>query len=654
MFGLVAGCLYALAGLGLVIVYRASRVLNFALPGIGTVALYVGQDLLGAGVPYPVVFAAVVLLSAVMSALVQTFVVRYMEKTSTLTAGTGTLGVLLILQGFVGQRWGYNQTAFPPAVHGSFQLAGVDVPYNELAGVLVAVGLAAATVAWLGRTRSGAAMRATSAGPVTAELIGVDTGRLRLVAWGLGGAYGAIAALFIVPQLQLDTNVLLNFVLVAFAAVVMGGFLSPIGVLIGGVTIGLVISFFATYVSGTLTSTFTFLVIAGVLLVRPQGLVRVVEQSVQEPAIRRQARPAAWARRSLLGLSARRGARSAEDTSDIVERHSLPTAAPRAAPRRGSERTARSALLRAAAFVVVGVAVGLLATGNNLFLAASVLASFVAVCGLTIVVGDSGQLSIGQGAFVAVGAYALAYFTTTAGVPFLLAVLLSMVVSGVVAALVGVLATRLVGIYLSVFTLAFALLVPEVVLLAPSITGGAPGLPVLIPQWAGTPRGQYFFTFAVAALVAAFVTWVRRAPLGRSWRAVRDSEAAAIAVGYRSSVVKLGVFACGGLLAGLGGSLSASLVQFVAPDTFDVFLSIYLLVAVLLGGSKSIIGSLIGAAFITLLPYYAGASASPSIIFGVVLLAVLFFVPTGIWDGLLAGAQRLQGTWAVRRPRTAA
>ena len=204
----------------------------------------------------------------------------------------------------------------------------------------------------------------------------------------------------------------------------------------------------------------------------------------------------------------------------------------------------------------------------------------------------------------------------------------------VVGLVIGWPVARLTGVYLVVFTLAFGLAVPELLLDEPSFTGGGNGLTIAVPTFMQNSQNQFLVALGVAAVAAVLFAIASRSQAGRRWRAVRDSEPGVAGIGWSPTVAKVTAFAFGSSLAALGGSLTGILVGYVSPDDYSVFLSIYLVIAVVIGGPGTILGSMIGALVITLLPYYLAGSNTPQLIFGIAVVVILIFAPEGIANRL--------------------
>jgi branched-chain amino acid transport system permease protein len=286
----------------------------------------------------------------------------------------------------------------------------------------------------------------------------------------------------------------------------------------------------------------------------------------------------------------------------------------------------------------------------------------IVVAGLSLLMGFAGQVSLGQGAFYAIGAYAAALTAKLLGLPPLLAIALATAATAAVAVVVGLPLLRLRGHYLAFATLAFQLIVLSVIGEARDLTGGDTGLPG-IPTLSVGPlalEGQYrTFLFAYVLWVATAAVLllnrnlVRSRP-GRALRALATSEAGALAAGVAVGRFKLQVFALTAAYAGLAGAIYAFFISYVAPGSFPVLLSIQFLIMATVGGLGSVSGSLVGAAVITLLvqlltrvgtlpgmPLHAPAVFSYTV-YGLVLVLILLLLPQGLVPAIQArlGARR--------------
>ena len=287
-------------------------------------------------------------------------------------------------------------------------------------------------------------------------------------------------------------------------------------------------------------------------------------------------------------------------------------------------------------------------TDYHLFQLTMVAVYAIAILGLSLLTGFNGQISLGHGAFYAIGAYTTAILMTAWEVPYWATLPASAAVCALVGLLLGFPALRLGGLYLALTTFALAVAIPQILKykLFEDWTGGVQGLVIDKPDAPfGLPLSPdqwlYLFTLAVAAVLYVIAWNIVRGRMGRAMMAIRDHAMAAEAMGINLATVKTRTFALSAMYTGLAGSLGAIAVQFVAPDSFGVFVSIYLFVGLVVGGVSSIGGTLIGAAFIQFIPNIADkvSKAAPGAVYGVILIAVMFLIPGGV-GGLLHGLWR--------------
>ena len=281
----------------------------------------------------------------------------------------------------------------------------------------------------------------------------------------------------------------------------------------------------------------------------------------------------------------------------------------------------------------------------HLFQMTMVAVYAIAILGLSLLTGFNGQISLGHGAFYAIGAYTTAILMSAWNVPYWATLPVSMAVCALVGFLLGLPALRLGGLYLALTTFSLAVAVPQILKykLFETWTGGVQGLVIDKPSPPfGLPLSPdqflYLFTLVVAA-VLYLVAWnLVRGRMGRAMMAIRDHAMAAEAMGINLAMVKTGTFALSATFTGVAGSLGAIAVQFVAPDSFGVFVSIFLFVGLVVGGVSSIGGTLIGAAFIEFVPNLADSvsKAAPGAVYGVILIAVMFLMPAGVGGFLRA------------------
>lgn len=273
-----------------------------------------------------------------------------------------------------------------------------------------------------------------------------------------------------------------------------------------------------------------------------------------------------------------------------------------------------------------------------LFQLTMVVVYAIAILGLAIVTGFNGQISLGHGAFYAIGAYTTAILMANFNVPYWATLPVSAIVCAGFGFLIGLPSLRLGGLYLALTTFALAVAVPQV-LKHKSIedwTGGVQGLILDKPEAPfGMPLSadQYLYLFTLGVGVVLYVlAWnLIRGRIGRAMMAIRDQPTAAEAMGINLAMLKTRTFATSALYTGVAGSLGAISVAYVAPDSFTVFLSITLFVGLVAGGAASIGGTIAGALFVQFIPNLADSvsKAAPSAVYGVILIAMLFVMPQG-------------------------
>ena len=273
----------------------------------------------------------------------------------------------------------------------------------------------------------------------------------------------------------------------------------------------------------------------------------------------------------------------------------------------------------------------------------------VAAMGLNLLIGYGGQISLGHGAFFAVGAYAAAAVLAKTDLPWPFALPVAAAAAFVLGLAFGIPALRLRGLYLALMTLALAVAIGPVIKRAEPLTGGVSGLAVPAPAVPGSLESSldpdqwlYLITLGVAVVMLVLAANLTRGPLGRTLVSVRDAERTATTLGVDAARVKALLFACSAAFAGVGGALFAFALGFVAPESFTLLLSFTFLGAIVVGGLGTVAGSVLGALFVVFVPQYAGDvnQALTGLIYGGTLIAVLYLLPGGA-AGLLRRLRRL-------------
>lgn len=309
------------------------------------------------------------------------------------------------------------------------------------------------------------------------------------------------------------------------------------------------------------------------------------------------------------------------------------------------------------ALVLLALAPAFLVEGYRLFQLTLAVIYALAILGLNIVTGYNGQISLGHGAFYAVGAYTAAIMMAHFELPYWTTLPVAALVCAALGYGIGFPALRLGSLYLALTTFSLAVAVPQILKYKAfeDWTGGVQGLFIFKPDPPfGLPlsNDQWMYVFTVLVAAAIFIlSWnLLRSRIGRAMLAIRDQPVAAEAMGMNLAQLKTRTFAVSAMVTGIAGALSAIAVEFVSPDSFAVTLSITLFVGMVVGGVASILGTVFGGLFVVFVPNLSEAisKAAPGVIYGIILIAFLFLLPTGF-----AGFLRRLATPLLRRRRSA-
>lgn len=310
-----------------------------------------------------------------------------------------------------------------------------------------------------------------------------------------------------------------------------------------------------------------------------------------------------------------------------------------------------------AVLLIAACVLPLLVSDYRVFQFTQVIIYAIALMGLNILMGYNGQISLGHGAFYAVGAYTAAILIDQWDVSPYLTIPAGGLVAFVLGFLFGIPALRLHGLYLALATLALALALPQLLRfdLFEPWTGGVQGIYVDKPEVPfGLPlsQDQWLYYFCIAILIVLLWTAANLVSgrIGRALVAIRDHHIAAATMGIDTARYKSLTFGISALYTGIAGALSAIVVNFVAPDSFDLFVSIVLLVGVVVGGLASVSGAIYGGLFIVFVPNLAQeiSDAAPWAIYGLFLITLVFVMPNGI-AGFFSGLVRIIEKRAKRR-----
>jgi branched-chain amino acid transport system permease protein len=316
---------------------------------------------------------------------------------------------------------------------------------------------------------------------------------------------------------------------------------------------------------------------------------------------------------------------------------SLASATPQAAAM--APVLSRVQLLGLAVLLTAACVLPFVLSNYRVFQLTLVLANAIALLGLNMLTGYNGQISLGHGAFYALGAYTTAILMNSYDWPYWATIPIAGVVCLVAGFLFGLPALRLEGLYLALATFALGVVMPQLLKYKglQEWTGGSQGIVIMKPdppEWIKLSQDQwlYFFTLAWAVLLFVLGWNLLRGRIGRAMVAIRDQPIAAQAMGVHTARIKSLTFGVSALYTGISGALGAIVIQFVAPDSFTLFLSLAFVVGMVVGGLGTISGAIWGALFIQFVPNIAGelSKAAPWAIYGVFLIGFMYLMPTGV------------------------
>lgn len=274
--GVSYGMILAAVALSLVLIWRSTRVVNFATGAMFMVTTFVGYSVIRQTGSYWAGFAAAILAGVVLGAATERLLIRPVEGKPPLNAIIVTIGWLVLLQAVAGMLWGGTPRSFPAAfsIRG-LKLDGDRLLFSPFDGFVVAVvlGVMALLVLLFRRTAVGLRMRAAAFAPEVSRLVGVRVGRMLTLGWALAAGTGALAGVLVAPQTFVGPNQFDAILVFGFTAAVIGGLDSPPGALLGGLIVGLVLSYVSGYLSTELTPVGALVVLLAVLMARPTGLL---------------------------------------------------------------------------------------------------------------------------------------------------------------------------------------------------------------------------------------------------------------------------------------------------------------------------------------------------------------------------------------------
>ena len=622
--GAMRGLAIGVLAVGLILIYRSCRVINFALGELGALGAAVFVRLV---VNWHWNFWAALVLTvaagAVFGGLLELALVRRLSRAPRVVLLVATIGaaqLLLFLQFVLPDIATYS--AFPTAFTEQWTVGDLVVRADHAVALTVFPTLVLALAWFLNRTRYGIAVRAAADNPDAARLAGISVKRVSTIVWALAGALAAVVTILSAPLAganvastgELGPGILLR----TLAAAVIAGMASMPVALAAAVVLGTgeaVLFYNNPDDPGLVNGVLLLVVLVAVLVVslRTRGL-------------------------------------------GIRERFSL---APRVRPVPPALRrfwwVRHHTRLGAGLALVAAVALPLLVTSpSRHYLYARVLLMALIAVSLTVLTGWAGQLSLGQFAFVGLGGMST-YALVQQRLSFPAAVLIGAVITAVAAVVVGAPALRMRGLFLAVSTLALAVAAPWIlsrsVFVDPDHFSPLLRRPTIGGLSLESQRTYYYVCLAALVVVLVVVARVRASGLGRSLLAVRDNELAASAVGLSPTRVKLTAFALSGAVAGLAGGLLVGLLVQFSEDDFTATASMTVVAIAVVGGLASLTGTVLGSLLVVGLPAFFPGNASIALLTsGAGLLVLLLYFPGGLVQLLYGLRDVVFGALAERLP----
>jgi branched-chain amino acid transport system permease protein len=631
--GLSTGSAFALVGIGIVLVYRTTGIINFAQGVFAVIgALYTFR--FAESLPTAAAMVIAIAIAAVASSFLAVVAVGLRGRTTSLASMIITLGASFVAEALLLLEFGDIPRTYNGISQHAWNIGGVLVQpqYVLIAGVaLVAtIGL----TLFLRRTILGQALVACSDSRRASELVGLNTRSLSVVAFVAAGALCALGGALVAPSSPMTYSSDVAITINGFAAAVFGGLASVRLALIGGYALGILEQFVVGYVDPQYS-----LIIALVVMLALIG----------------------WrSRREVAGL--------VHHAQPAVHRPRVPWPAP-----------LRLALIAVATALGCWFAYRLGPANVTLYDRMALYA--LAAVGLTLLMGFAGQVSLGQGAFFLIGAYTSAILTVgvdpahrladpDAGVAPLLALLAAPVVTAALAAVIGLPLLRLRGHYLAFATLSLHLIAYSLLYAWDRFSGGQYGITVTRPlEVAGhTIRGADHAAVAWGLVGVSLVlaTNLVHSRVGRALQAIATDEPSAAASGIAVATYKLRLFVLAAALAGLGGGLFTFSFQFVSPEAFPIVLSVEFVVMAAVGGLGNVYGAVAGTIAILYLeqklrelgakPELLGWTlppAAPTVfsygVFGLILIVIMLWFPRGLLPALGDTMEPLRAKAAARR-----
>ncbi len=644
--GLSIGAVYALFGQGITLIYKGTRVPNFAHAAVGTVGAYTfvkfwdGTNLQDPGLrlqvpftsvswtpdppalPFLFAFAIALLVTGALGFAIERFIMRPLATAPTLNLIIVTIALFTLLTGLGGDIFGQRTEAVPTIFpSGVVVIGGVNLTYNALGTLAVTVAIAVGLALFFKYSDLGIAIRATADSREVSRLLGISADQVAGFAWAVGSMLATVAGVLIASGAGISPSGLANLIVFGFTASLIGGFTSLVGTLLGGLFLGLSTNLVAAapWPDGITSDLFsgkagptlvTLGIVVGLLMTRPKFIFQGIRLDEDT------------------GVSFARAAGGASIEDEA---------------RRNLDRTGQLRLLlrdwQRGKWILGGL-VAVVAIVYPLFFTSSyrdgvllngVILSTISLS-VIVLTGWTGQISLAPMTFAGIGAFGAAIAQTSWHFPIPLVILAGGVLTIPFSLLLGLPALRLRGFFLALVTLTFAYFGENFLFVQPEVLARSD----LDRSWFGLDDQALYFT-ALGFSVVLFMAMrnLRDTRIARAFFALRDSEMTAQAMGIDPVGYKLLAFSLAGFIAGIGGAMLGFFLRDIDGVSFLLFISLGVVLQAVVAGVGVLFGAVLVGVLFEIIPQFTatpttGVNQAPTILAGFLAILTIIYNPNGI------------------------
>ncbi|TCD54562.1 ABC transporter permease [Alloscardovia theropitheci] len=602
--GLIHGSVYAIAAVGMSLIFGVTNVANFAQGSIVAVGMMIAWWL-GTALGWGIVptLAVVIIVTAALGFVMNFFVISPLEGRKPIAALLATIGVGQVLDNSLQLIFGTQTRQFPELLptH-NLQLGGLRFGTSDIVSIIVTVFLMFALWSFLKFGKTGQAIRATSQDPEAARQMGIPVRSIRNISFVIGAVLAGIAGVFVgLSNGNINPTNGGSIGMTAFVAATIGGLGSIPGAVVGGLVLGVVEALGVSWLGDGAHDFITFGALLLILIIRPQGLLFNSSSAV----------------------------RSEPMTGTFLE-------------------NSRSIELpRWVNWLLAGLAILLPFVANNALAGAGTQVAIysIAAVGLTLISGSAGQTILGMAGPFATGAYTSAILVTQFGWSFWAGLLMGGLVAAITASILTFPVWKLSGHYVAIATIGVGAVTVAIIRLWEPVTHGSLGIQgIPVPQIFGAALDTQQKLLLLDVIILLIALWavsrIHKSHLGHVFAAVGADQDAAEALGIRSNAYKALAYAIAAFFAGLAGALLAHQYTYIDPTIFNSAMSTLILTIIVLGGMNSPLGAVIGSALLIGLPEVLRfASTWRGIVYGILLIIIILFRPQGLWSRSVAQAK---------------